>query len=446
MNCNWMTRLILAAACSVVWKAAPADAQQPEPHSMEGMAGMDHSRMNHSGMNHAGMEHDDMNAAGMLLMNESSGTAVQPSGWAMPMLMTKVDGWSLMWMGQAFVVDTQQSGPRGGDKFYSTNWGMLGALHKVGDGSIMLRSMLSLEPATVADRRYPLLFQTGETAYGNPLVDGQHPHDFVMELSVQYAHPLGEKGGWNLYYAPVGDPALGPVAFPHRASAMELPQATLGHHWQDSTHIANNVLTAGVTYGKVRAEASGFYGREPNEGRWNIDMGAMNSWAARLSFFPAKNWAAQVSTGRLQDPESAHLGSVLRTTASIEYTRETAGRNSWATSLIWGQNYKSEDRRRTNAVLAETVLPVSRRNFLTGRFEWSQRDELVESSQHPALQVAAFTAGYTRDIAIFGNLETGFGANVTAYAIADALRPIYGEHPWGVNIFLRFRLKPERKS
>ena len=79
---------------------------------------------------------------------------------------------------------------------------MLGAVHKLGRPSVMLRSMLSLEPATVTDRRYPLLLETGETVYGVPLVDAQHPHDFVMELSVQYAHPPGEKGTWDVYYAP----------------------------------------------------------------------------------------------------------------------------------------------------------------------------------------------------------------------------------------------------
>jgi hypothetical protein len=274
-----------------------------------------------------------------------------------------------------------------------------------------------------------------------------------MELSVQYAHPIGEKGTWNIYYAPVGDPALGPVAFPHRASALELPQAAIGHHWQDSTHIANNVLTGGVTYGKVRLEASGFYGREPNEARWNIDWGAMNSWSSRLSFFPSKNWTAQVSVGRLQDPEASHPGSVVRPTASIEYVKPAAGKNWWATSFVWGQNYKLDDKRRTNAVLAETVVPFSRKNFVTGRFEWSQRDELFEynhelgeqvmrtTGQH-AFNVAAYTAGYTRDIGTFRNLEAGLGANVTAYGIGAALKPFYGDRPWGVNVFVRFRLKP----
>jgi hypothetical protein len=401
----------------------------------------------------SGMEHSGMDKAGMFLMQESSGTGLQPAAWAMPMLMTHAGNWNLMWMGQAFLVDTQQSGPRGGDKLYSDNWGMLGAMHKLGGGSVMLRSMLSLEPATVTDRRYPLLFQTGETAYGVPLVDAQHPHDFVMELSMQYAHPIGEKGVWNLYYAPVGDPALGPVAYPHRASAMELPQATLAHHWQDSTHIANNVLTAGVTYGKVRLEASGFHGGEPNEGRWNIDWGAMDSWSSRLSVFPTKNWTVQFSAGRLQDPEASHPGSVVRMTASVEYIRPAAAKNSWATTFAWGQNYKSGQGDRTNALLAETVVPFSRKNFITGRFEWSQRDELFEYNHNladavaratgrDAFHVTGYTAGYTRDIGTFRNLQTGVGASATAYAIDAELKPYYGNHPWGVNVFLRFRLKP----
>jgi hypothetical protein len=405
--------------------------------------------------NLSGMHHQEMSSAEMLLMNESSGTGFQPSAWPMPMAMTRVGDWRLMWMAQAFIVDTQQAGPRGGDKLYSSNWGMLGAMHKVGRGSFMLRSMLSLEPATVTNRRYPLLFQTGETAFGIPLVDAQHPHDFVMELSAQYAHPLGENGIGNIYYAPVGDPALGPVAYPHRASAMELPQASLGHHWQDSTHIANNVLTAGVTYRKVRVEASGFHGREPDEGRWNIDWGAINSWSSRLSVFPAKNWIAQVSVGRLQDPEASHPGSIVRTTASLEYVRPAAGQNWWATSFVWGQNYKLDERRRTNAVLAETVVPFRRRNFISGRFEWSQRDELFEynhtladqvterTGQH-AFDVTGFTAGYTRDVPLFRGVQTGIGANATAYVIASALKPYYGDHPWGVNVFIRVRLKPNQ--
>ena len=426
---------------------------------------VDHSQMDHSHMGHAdqnatamkgmpGMAADHgMNSAGQFLMRESSGTAFQPSSWPMPMLMNHAGDWHLMWMGQAFIVDTQQMGsPRAGDKFYSTNWGMVGAVHQLGGGSVMLRGMLSLEPGTVTDRSYPLLFQTGETAFGKPIVDGQHPHDLFMELSVQYAHALGENATWNVYYAPVGEPALGPVAYPHRASAMELPQAALGHHWQDSSHIANNVVTGGVSYRKLRIEASGFYGREPNENRWNIDYGAMNSWSTRLSLFPAENWSGQVSVGRLHHPEQLHPGDVVRTTASVHYTRPASHRNWWATSVVWGQDHKVAESRTVNAVLAESVVPIRRKNFITGRYEWSQRDELFENDHalaellesrtgQSAFKVNAFTIGYTRDIPFLRNLQSGLGFNVTTYAMEDVLKPYYGAHPWGVNVFARFRLK-----
>jgi len=74
---------------------------------------------------------------------------------------------------------------------------------------------------------------------------------------------------------PVGDPAMGPSAYAHRASASENPIASLGHHLQDSTHIANDVVTGGLAYKKARIEFSGFHGREPDEFRWNIDSGAV---------------------------------------------------------------------------------------------------------------------------------------------------------------------------
>jgi hypothetical protein len=385
-------------------------------------------------------------------MGESSGTAVQPSAWPMPMVMTNVGSWRLMWMGQAFLVDTQQTGPLGADKFYSTNWGMLGAMHRLGSGSIMLRTMLSLEPATITERRYPLLFQTGETAFGNPITNAQHPHDFVMELSVQYSHSVGERATFDLYYGVVGDPALGPVAYPHRASAMEIPQATLGHHWEDSTHIADNVVTAVLGFKAVRFEASGFHGAEPDENRWNFDFGPMNSYSGRITFMPTPRWAAQVSAGHLTNPEALEPGDVNRTTASVEYIVPRPRNNWWATSLIWGRNWKTAPKYGSNAVLAETVVPFRDKNFITGRYEWSQRDELFAGDPELTAQLAmssgghwfdvnAYTIGYTRDIGTFYGAQTGLGANVSLYGIPDAIKPYYGNHPVGVNVYLRIRLR-----
>jgi hypothetical protein len=415
----------------------------------------------HATDSHAAMPGMDMaepnygagsSSASELFMDESSGTAVQPAAWPMPMTMTSAGSWNLMWMGQAFLVDTQQTGPLGADKLYSTNWGMLGATHRLGGGSVMLRTMLSLEPATITERRYPLLFQTGETAFGNPITNAQHPHDFVMELSVQYSHTVGERATADLYYGLIGDPALGPVAYPHRASAMEIPQAALGHHWEDSTHIANNVVTAVLAFRGMRFEASGFHGAEPDENRWNFDFGPMDSYSGRITFTPTSRWTAQISAGHLTNPEALEPGDVVRTTASVEYVVPRPHQNWWATSLIWGRNWKAKPRYATNAVLAETVVPFREKNFVTGRYEWSQRDELFAANTPlqqqlaipagvPWFNVNAYTLGYTRDLGTFFGVQTGLGMNVSWYGIPDAIKPYYGSHPAGVNVYLRVRLR-----
>jgi hypothetical protein len=424
---------------------------QADPH-----AGHDMSKMTPQ------LSQGYMNSAGAYLMKMASGTSQNPSSWPMPMLMPKLGAWNLMIMGQGFAVSTQQSGPRGADKIYSPNWAMISATHRLGGGSMMLQSMLSFEPATVTNKSYPLLFQTGETAHGVPLVDGQHPHDFLMGLGIQYAHPLSENTMFQAYYAPVGDPALGPVAFPHRASAFELPQATLSHHVQDSTHIANNVATVAIRHKWLRLEASSFYGTEPNENRWNIDWGPMNSYSGRVSIFPTSNWMAQFSAGRLTDPErqahdptdAAHGGDVVRMTSSVHYTRPMDHGNHWSTSFIWGRNHNTQNQRNLNSYLVETLYPLSHKNFLTGRVEVVDKDELftnnhtleqqLEATAGNTFRIRTYTAGYTRDIGTYQNVETGIGANLSAYVIPAAIQPFYGQHPVGANIYLRFRIKPKQ--
>ena len=233
------------------------------------------------------------------------------------MIERHIGRWNLMFHGIGFVVDTQQTGPVGGDKLFSVNWVMAEASHSLAGGTFTVESMFSLEPATITQREYPELFQTGETAFGKPILDGQHPHNFFMELALRYSHPMTDKITWELYAAPVGDPSLGPVPYPHRVSAEELPQATLGHHLQDSTHISYDVISAGLRRGMFHLEASGFHGQEPGENRWTIGYGSIDSYSARLTLTPTANWSGQVSGGYLTKPEALETGNQIRTTASV---------------------------------------------------------------------------------------------------------------------------------
>lgn len=440
----WVTEfpsLLITLLCAGL-VAGPALAQ--DAHS-----GDDHDHDKPSGMNMV-----DMNAASMNLMNLASGTSVNAAAWPMPMVMSHFGSpfgnWNTMFMGTAFLVDTQQSGPRGGDKLYSSSWFMASAEHRVGArGAFQADLMLSLDPATITGERYPLLFQTGETAYGKAITDGQHPHNFIMGLGFHYTYELAEDTFVSAYFAPVGDPALGPVAFPHRASAVELPQATISHHWQDSTHLSDEVVTMGIEHKNLRLEASGFYGSEPGENRWIVQGGPINSWATRLWFFPTKYWAAQVSVGRIAHPEALEPGDQVRATASVQYIKPMPG-GSWTSTFVWGRNHDTATLRNLNSYLAESVLPVSRKNFITGRVELVDKDELFHGQpdieEHLDLlygstfRVGAYTVGYTRDVAWFRYVETGVGANFTSYSLPAAIKPYYGNHPVGGNIFVQFRL------
>jgi hypothetical protein len=378
----------------------------------------------------------DMNPAAMSLMNLASGTSANPAAWTMPMLMAHLGSWNTMFMGAAFIVDTQQSGPRGGDKLYSPSLFMAAAEHRAGaKGALQAELMLSLDPATITGERYPLLFQTGETAYGHPLYDAQHPHNFIMALGVHYAYEISEATTVDFYVAPVGDPALGPVAYPHRASAEELPQAPISHHLQDSTHISDDAVTIGISHKEFKLEASGFHGAEPGENRWIIQQGAVDSWSTRLWFFPTKNWAAQVSVGRLTHPEALEPGDQIRSTGSLSYTK-----GGWSSSLIWGRSHFTATDRNLNSYLAESEVPISKNNFLTGRIELVDKDELFLPLPG-TFRIGAYTLGYTRDIRLFSYIETGIGANFSFYTLPDAIKPFYGDHPVGGNIFIRLRLR-----
>jgi hypothetical protein len=378
----------------------------------------------------------------------ASGTSAEPISTPTPMLMTMKGPWMLMFHANVFVLDEQQSSPRGADRFFSTNWLMGMAQREAGHGIFTARVMLSLEPATVINRRYPLLFQQGETAFGVPIADGQHPHDFVMELAALYDLKLGKKSFLSFYFAPTGDPAFGPTAYPHRASALENPVGTLGHHQEDSTHIADDVVTLGLTRGIVRVEASGFHGREPDEFRWDIDQGRVDSWSTRLTLQPGKNWSGQFSYARIKSPESLFPGEDQeRMTASIMYNRPFSDGN-WANTILWGRTRSLQDNSIFNSYLIESTLRFRTKNYVWTRIESAERsNELIIGEnpippgfrEGPIGRVQAYTFGYDHDFDLVPHLASAIGAQVTTYDVPDTLKAIYGSHPTGVTVFVRLR-------
>jgi hypothetical protein len=383
----------------------------------------------------------------------SSGTSIEPTATseASSMIHGSLGSWTVMFHANAFVEDIQQTGPRGGDKFFSTNWMMPMLTNQWGPHSLTLRTMLSLEPATVTDRRYPLLFQTGETAFGLPIVDGQHPHNLFMEISGRYDFDLNDKTRFFLYGGPIGEPALGPTAFPHRSSASENPVAMLGHHSQDSTHVSYSVITAGLSSGPLQLEASTFHGQEPNENRWYIGTGKPDSYSARLSVAPTQNVAGQFSIGRINNREPHEPGlDTLRTTASIHHNM-TLSTGSLASSIIWGRNNDMIDseERIFNSYALESTLNFKNSNWVWTRIEnldkdrtllYGETEEALNIEETPIGRVQAYSFGYERDILrtpLWANIGLGF--QFTAYGLTSEMKTVYGNSPKSFVVFLHLR-------
>jgi hypothetical protein len=380
-----------------------------------------------------------------VLRHSSSGTSLEPDSSAPPMLMRMSGNWMEMLHGEVSMVEQQQTGPRGRDKLFSVNWVMPMAQRSTAHDEWTFVGMFSLEPATITGRYYPELFQQGETAFGKPIVDGQHPHNLFMEIAAMYDRSVRKRGLVSLYAAPVGDPALGPVAFPHRMSAESDPLAPLAHHLQDSTHIAYDVATAGVLWDRFRLEGSGFHGREPGENRWTISVGALDSWSARLTTAPAKDWIAQYSVGHLHSPEALHpQEDVLRQTASV-IAHHAWSRAEMDATAIWGRNHTIGTNVNANGYLFEAEARLAQRQSIWTRIENDDRTTDLLGSEAPSEEtvvgrVQAYTGGYAHRIWHSGWSALELGAQATLYSTPARLAPFYGDHPLGFAGLLHWRI------
>jgi hypothetical protein len=263
----------------------------------------------------------------------------------------------------------------------------------------------------------------------------------------------GGRGAVWLQVAPVGEPALGPAAFMHRASSGENPAAPLGHHWHDSSHITASVATVGGAWRGLVVEASAFHGAEPDEGRWDVDGGVPDSAAGRVRLTLGAGWSAQASHAFLKQPEPLTLGDARRTVASIHYGAD--GDRAVAASLVWGRN--REVHGTSDAVLAEGAWQATARDQVYARVEFVEKEaELLlnkgvseqeqhghvhgfAGGRHPTVPVAAFSLGYLRSRGLFGTFNAGLGGDVTVYQFPTALRSTYGHVPASVHVFLRIR-------
>lgn len=367
---------------------------------------------------------------------EGSGTGWIPERSPMHMIMSKAGAWTSALHGSIFLRYTKQGGPRGDDAWSSPNW-LMGSLHRpLGENhQLMARVMISLDRLTEGGDGYPLLLQSGETWRGSRLVDYQHPHDVLSELSVAWSANVAETASTFLYIAFPGEPALGPAAFMHRPSAAMLPEAPLSHHWQDATHITFGVATVGFVWNRFKLDASLFTGREPDEDRFGFDKPRFDSRSARISVNPTQELALQVSGASIRDPEGDG-SDVTRWTASALASTEIDASAELTAAFVWGRN--EEHHGTTDSYLVEASVT-------TGGFTFASRAELIGKLReelsitidpHKIERFGQGTMVLARSMNIGADIDMSLGIGVTGYALPTGLRQFYA-NPWSFQVFLR---------
>lgn len=392
--------------------------------------------------------HQDMVMHGMYgtypMDRDATGTSWIPDSTQMPFIHRMAGDWSMMINGYMMAIYDDQGGPRGDRKFFSENMFMFTAQKDFGCHTFALRSMTSLEPATIGCNGYPLLLQSGETCNGiTPLIDRQHPHDFLMELAAVYTIRFSNKNALFGYFGLPGEPALGPPAFINRFSAFFNPEAPITHHWLDSTHTTFGVATLGYVHDWLKIDSSIFTGREPDQHRWGFDRPRFDSYSARISLNPTENIAAQMSYGYLKSPEQLEPNvNTHRTTASISYNKAWEMSN-WQMTAAWGRN-QNHPGHILNGYLLESAVELHSKHVLFGRAEYVAKDELFLPPSPKAgkkFNVGKLDLGYIFEFPLIPYTLWGLGFVGSASFVPSALKPAYGGTPLSYMAFLRIELK-----
>jgi hypothetical protein len=424
-------------------KATPPKAPEPvkpppapvAPKDDMGDMPMDHSDAMHGMDGMSGMSENGL-LGSYPMTRDASGTSWQPDAAAHNGIHTMLGNWSLMGHMMLWGVYDTQSGPRGDDKFFAPGM-LMGMVRRdfTPDDTLSFRAMLSPDPF-MGKSGYPLLLASGETANGTtPLIDRQHPHDLFMELSSTYSRKLSSDDSLFLYAGYPGEPALGPTAFMHRASGMDIPEAPITHHWLDSTHITFGVLTTGYVHDDWKLEVSQFTGREPDQYRYDFDPPKFDSTALRLSWNPDQHWSLQTSWGHLTSPEQLEPNiDENRTTASATYVTRFGEQQSIAATLAWGLKDLS-DGTQLNGTMLEAEYKPAEPWTAFARAEWEQNNELVTGSA--IHDVGELTLGGIHDWKVADHFKFGVGASYTFDFVPSQLTPTYGSDPHGALLFVR---------
>ena len=442
------TTLLLAAAISLDWhiaaaQGAPRSSLGPMP--MTGAAAL---------------------PLGVPMSRVGPGTSWLPDSAREPNATFDLHGWNVMVGGSAFGQYDRQAGLHGGTQWGDVDWEMAMAMHALAGGTARVELMTSFEALADGPRGYPELLETGGAYRGFRIVDHEHPNDLLMALAGAYDRPLTSNLAWSVYGGAVGEPALGPVYYEHRPSAAGDPFAPIGHHWQDASHEAFGVVTAGLYTHAVKVEGSAFNAREPDAYHFNLDYAGarLDSYAGRVTVNPVGAVSLSAWGGYLFDHDPLERGlGMQRYGASVLTSTAGLGGGSWSNSIVWGLNiHHHGDREHVHdpnapipthhlgaSGLVESKLELGRRNAVFVRLEQVQKngDDLgfLADNLTQLFTIREIAGGATHELASARGLSLDAGARASVELLPATLELTYRtRHPAGFDLYVR--LRPERAA
>jgi hypothetical protein len=367
-------------------------------------------------------------------------------GMCMPLAMKDMPMKMLMLHGNAFIVQTSEEGPRGRNALSSANMAMLDYGTSAFDRHYFnIDLMMTLEKWTFPKDGYPELLQIGEENEDHkPYLDAQHPHSSpIMGLTFSDTISLGhDKDHLKVFFAPRGQATDGPIAFMHRQTGMQNPDAPLGHHiGQDVGHITSTVIGASLRKSDSTFEVSTFNGTEPEPSKVDLPLGTPNSFAARVTEQFSDSTYAMASAAFVKNPEpnEPELDHIWRYSASLYNDHQFDNGWMFHNAFIWGLVNFYDGASALNAFNEEFWFHKSR-SSIWGRIEHLQRTafelQIIPAANDPKWVTAA-TLGYTHKFATWENLEIGLGASVTKDFLPGEFQAAYGGNPLSGKAFLQ---------
>lgn len=353
----------------------------------------------------------------------------------------------------AFGVLSELQGRRGVDQFAAPNMFMLDAGRTIGVHQFVnIDLMGTTELWTYPQHGYPELLQIGEErSNGTPFIDAQHPHSSpVMGLTLSDTVTLGDAEMLKLYFAPRGESTDGPIAYLHRESAQDNPDAPLGHHvGQDVGHISSTVFGAQLNLGTWIVEGSAFNGREPQPTRVDLPLGPVDSEALRITCVIAPEHRVMASVAHVDqvDPLYPGMTSATRLSASLYDQLALGTLGPLEHTLIIGAIKRSPGYPSLTSILDEGVVKYGSADFW-GRIEVLQRlaSELeipapaTTAGRYENRWVSALTVGYTYWLPWQSRIQAGVGSSLTMDVIPEDWASAYGHRtPLTVRLIVQLR-------